>query len=70
MNLSQLKVRACAALLVAACALSAHAQGTRSNSQTSISVLGSTVPANGDVNPYGMARIVPKIPAHWSQETS
>jgi len=58
MNLSQLKVWACAASLVAACALSAHAQGNRSHNQASISVVGSTVPANGDVNPYGMARVL------------
>ena len=57
MNLSRLKTTACAALLVAACALSAQAQGSRSGKQPQISVVGSTVPANGDVNPYGIVRI-------------
>jgi hypothetical protein len=56
MNLSQLKTTACAALLVAACALSAHAQGSHSAKQPQISVVASTVPANGDVNPYGIVR--------------
>jgi len=46
------KVKACAAVasLVVACGLTAHAQG-------SITVVASTVPANGDVNPYGVARV-------------
>jgi hypothetical protein len=44
----------CAASLVASCALSAHAQGHHSNS---ITVVASTVPANGDINPYGIARV-------------
>ena len=57
MNLSQLKPTACAALLVAASALSAQAQGSHSSKQPRISVLASTVPANGDVNPYGIVRI-------------
>jgi len=46
----------CAASLVATCSLSAHAQGRHSNG---ISVVASTVPANGDVNPYGIA-LVPR----------
>src|SRR5271169_6218045 len=54
-----LKARACAvwvcaASLVASCALSAPAQKTHSNS---ISVVASTVPADGDINPYGIARV-------------
>jgi hypothetical protein len=57
MNLSQLKIWACAASLVAAGALSAHAQKSHSGNQGQISVVASTVPANGDVNPYGVARI-------------
>ena len=57
MNLSQVKIWACAAALVAAGALSAQAQGTRFSNQPSISVVASTVPANGDVNPYGIARV-------------
>ncbi len=56
MNSSQLQTTACAVLLVAACALSAHAQGSHSGKQTQISVVASTVPANGDVNPYGIVR--------------
>ena len=57
MNLSQLKTGACAALLVAASALSAQAQGTHFSNPSRILVVASTVPANGDVNPYGIARI-------------
>jgi hypothetical protein len=57
MNLSQLKTWACAASLVAAGALSAQAQGNHFSNQPSISVVASTVPANGDINPYGMARV-------------
>jgi hypothetical protein len=58
MNSSQLKIWGCAALFVAASALFAQAQGTRLNNQPGISIVGSTVPANGDVNPYGIARIL------------
>ena len=57
MNLSQLKIWACAASLVAAGALSAQAQGPRHSNRPGISVIASTVPANGDVNPYGIARV-------------
>src|SRR5580698_152447 len=57
MNLSQLKIWACAAALVAASALSAQAQGNRFGNHPGISVIASTVPANGDVNPYGIARV-------------
>jgi hypothetical protein len=57
MNLSQLKIWACAASIVAACVLSAQAQRTHLSSGPVISVVGSTVPANGDVNPYGIARV-------------
>lgn len=57
MNLSQLKIWACAAALVAAGGLRAQAQKGHSGSQGRISVVASTVPANGDVNPYGVARI-------------
>src|SRR5208337_5024703 len=41
----------------AASALSVHAQGNRPSNQPSISVVASTVPVNGDVNPYGIARV-------------
>ncbi|HEY6372850.1 MAG TPA: hypothetical protein VIX37_19895 [Candidatus Sulfotelmatobacter sp.] len=57
MNLSQLKIWACAASLVTASALSAQAQGTHSSNQPGISVIASTVPANEDVNPYGIVRV-------------
>lgn len=56
MNLSQLKIWACAASLVATGAF-AQAQGKHAQSQTSITVVASTVPANGDVNPYGIVRV-------------
>lgn len=56
MNLSQLKIWTCAASLIAASALFAQAQGPRNN-HPGISVIASTVPANGDVNPYGIVRV-------------
>jgi hypothetical protein len=56
MNLSPLKSCVCAAALVAACAVSASAQKNHFN-QPGISVIASTVPANGDINPYGIARV-------------
>jgi hypothetical protein len=56
MNMSQLKSCACTASLVAACTFSAPAQENHFGNQR-ISVVASTVPANGDVNPYGIARI-------------
>jgi hypothetical protein len=57
MKLFQLRVLSCAALLVAVCGFSLHAQGSPVKNQPGISVLGSTVPSNGDVNPYGMALV-------------
>jgi hypothetical protein len=45
--------------LVAACGLSAFAQQKNSSASGSISVVASTVPANGDVNPYGIV-VVPR----------
>jgi len=56
MNLFRLKILACAASLVAATALFAQAE-ENPNHQSHISVVASTVPANGDVNPYGVARV-------------
>ena len=52
-------IKACAALVViiAACGMSAAAQTNRSDTPGGISVVASTVPANGDVNPYGVARV-------------
>ncbi|MGA8765232.1 MAG: hypothetical protein WB562_20360 [Candidatus Sulfotelmatobacter sp.] len=54
------KVKTCATvvLVAAACSLSAQAQG-KFNAPGSITVVASTVPANGDVNPYGVA-LVPR----------
>jgi hypothetical protein len=57
MSLSQLKIWACAVSLVAVSAPFAQAQGTRFGNHPGISVIASTVPANGDVNPYGIARV-------------
>lgn len=54
MTFSHLRIRACAVCLAAASALSVQAQGNR---PPSISVVASTVPANGDVNPYGIVRV-------------
>ncbi|MGA7908297.1 MAG: hypothetical protein WCA16_12895 [Candidatus Sulfotelmatobacter sp.] len=49
------KIKTCAAVLslVAACGLCARGQGNPSSN----AVVASTVPANGDVNPYGVARV-------------
>jgi hypothetical protein len=54
------KVTTCAsvALLVAACGASSFAQG-KVHAPGSTSVVTSTIPANGDVNPYGVA-LVPR----------
>jgi hypothetical protein len=57
MNLSHFKTWSCATALFAASALCVQAQGNQSSSPSGISVVASTVPANGDVNPYGIARI-------------
>jgi hypothetical protein len=50
------KVKTSAALVsvVAACGLSTYAQAKNAHTPRSISVVASTVPANGDVNPYGL----------------
>lgn len=57
MKMFQLRTLSCAALIVATLGLSAYAQGNLSN-QPGISLVASTVPSNGDVNPYGIA-VVP-----------
>jgi DNA-binding beta-propeller fold protein YncE len=57
MNLSQLKTWACAASFAAASALSLPAQANQVKKPATISVVASTVPSNGDVNPYGLVRI-------------
>jgi len=53
------KMKACATVvsLVATCGLSSYAQSSRSHSPGGITVVASTVPANGDVNPYGLVRV-------------
>jgi hypothetical protein len=45
--------------LVAACSVSGYAQQKNSTASGGISVVASTVPANGDVNPYGIV-VVPR----------
>jgi hypothetical protein len=57
MNLSQLRLWACAASLMVAGTIFAHAQGNHFGNQPGISIVASTVPANGDVNPYGIVRV-------------
>ena len=57
MNVSQLKSLACAASLLAAGTLAFAAQDSHLKKPASVSVLGSTVPNDGDVNPYGIVRI-------------
>jgi hypothetical protein len=53
------KVKICVTVvsLVFTCGLSAFAQENHFNAPGSISVIASTVPANGDVNPYGLVRV-------------
>jgi hypothetical protein len=55
------RVKTCvvAVSLVTACGLSAFAQQKNSSASGGISVVASTVPANGDVNPYGLV-VVPR----------
>ncbi|MFZ1168391.1 MAG: hypothetical protein WAO04_14460 [Candidatus Sulfotelmatobacter sp.] len=55
------RVKTCliAVSLVAGCSLCAYAQQKNSNASGSISVVASTVPENGDVNPYGIV-VVPR----------
>jgi hypothetical protein len=50
---------ACAALTLfaAACAVAAPAQASHLRAPGSISVVASTIPANGDLNPYGLVRV-------------
>ncbi len=57
MNLSQLGICACATALLAASTLAAQPQKNHSAAPGGISVVASTVPANGDVNPYGLLRV-------------
>jgi len=57
MSLSVLKTWACIASLFVAASVCAQAQGTHAGAPASNSVVASTVPTNGDVNPYGIARV-------------
>jgi hypothetical protein len=57
MNLSQVKIWMCVASLFAASALVLQAQESHSKKPASVSVVASTVPLNGDINPYGIVRI-------------
>jgi len=54
-----LRMKTCAvvALLVVGCCLLANSQGNHSNAPSGLSVVASTVPGNGDVNPYGVVRV-------------
>ncbi len=51
---AEIKTCATVVLVVAVCGLSAYAQHSN---LTNVSTIASTVPANGDVNPYGIARV-------------
>lgn len=55
MNLSPVKAWACVVSLLCSAAVCAQAQ--QAHSQPQPSVVASTVPANGDINPYGVARV-------------
>jgi hypothetical protein len=52
-------IKACVTVIfvVAACGLSSYARENKLSTPSSIVVVASTVPANGDVNPYGIARV-------------
>jgi hypothetical protein len=58
-RLVNIKVCVTVPLLVAACVVSAFAQQSKNPASRTISVVASTVPANGDINPYGLV-VVPK----------
>jgi hypothetical protein len=58
-TLFQLKTSSCAILFIALCGFTTQARGGQPNNHPQISVVASTVPSNGDVNPYGIA-VVPK----------
>jgi DNA-binding beta-propeller fold protein YncE len=53
------EIKTCVAVvvLVAACGLSSYAGGNKASTPGGIVVVASTVPANGDLNPYGIARV-------------
>jgi hypothetical protein len=58
-TLSRINVGVMLLSLVAACGIPAQGQPKDSRSTRTISVVASTVPSNGDVNPYGLV-VVPK----------
>jgi len=58
MNFLQLKTWACAVSVLLTLAIFADAQKSKSSSQAPPTVVASTVPQNGDVNPYGVARVL------------
>lgn len=57
MNSSRFELWACTTVLIAASVLYAQAPAPHLSNHPGISVVASTVPANGDVNPYGIVRI-------------
>ncbi len=69
MNLSQLKIWACAASLVIAGALSAQAQGTHFNNRPGISVVASTVPAMAMSTRMALFASL-RVRVRWSQGVS
>ncbi len=58
MRMFQVRVLWCVVLVLAVCGFYADTQASPLNNQPGISTIASTVPANGDVNPYGIA-VVP-----------
>jgi hypothetical protein len=54
---AEIKTWVIVVFLVAACGLSSYARENKLSTPGSIVVVASTVPANGDLNPYGMARV-------------
>lgn len=57
---SPLTVKTCVTVgvLLVVCSLSAYSQGNHSKTLSGVSVVGSTIPTNGDVNPYGIVRVL------------
>jgi hypothetical protein len=57
MNLSQLKLCACVAALIVTGALYVQAQKNQIGHPNGITIVASTIPSNGDLNPYGVVRV-------------
>jgi hypothetical protein len=57
MNLSQLKICACLAALMVTSALYSQAQKNQFAHPSGITIVASTIPSNGDLNPYGVVRV-------------